>query len=108
MLIDAEGNPRLSDFGISSITRNIYSVNASTPYYGCTRRYCAPENLPVKSVVGLKMEVTNKSDVYSLSMVIVEARLFPEVWSVQVLIIFVSSLRLESCPSTNRDFRKKS
>ena len=89
-----KGNPRLSDFGISSITRNIDSVNASTPYHGCTLRYCAPENLHAKGgiVLGLKGDLTNKSDMYSLSMVIVEAGLSPEVWSIQVLIIFVSSL----------------
>ena len=102
-----EGNPRLTDFGLSSITRDINSVNASTPHPGGTFRYCAPENFHLKGVVGLKRELTNKSDVYSLSMVIVEARLFPEVkWSIQVLIISVSSLPPERCPSPNGDITK--
>ena len=57
-----------------SITRNIDSVNASTPNHGCTVRYCAPELLDTDRVVKTKKEKkpTNKSDVYSLAMVIVE------------------------------------
>jgi len=76
ILIDAEGSPRLSDFGLCSITKNINSVNASTPNHGCTVRYCAPELLSGETAAGgEKRKPTNKSDVYSLSMVIVEARL---------------------------------
>jgi len=79
ILIDGTGSPRLSDFGLSSITENIDSVNASTPNYGGTVRYCAPEILGVDGVVRPeKKRPTNKSDVYSLSMVIVEVRLFSE------------------------------
>ena len=73
ILIDSEGSPRLSDFGLCSITKNLDSVNASTPNHGCTVRYCAPELLEFGD--GAKVEKrkpTNKSDVYSLSMVIVE------------------------------------
>ena len=79
ILIDSKGSPRLSDFGLCSITKNIDSVNASTPNHGCTVRYCAPELLDVGGVVRIeKRKPTNKSDVYSLSMVIVEARLLLE------------------------------
>ena len=54
-------------------------MNASTPNRGCTVRYCAPELLDTGGVARLeKRKPTNKSDVYSLSMVIVEARLLPE------------------------------
>ena len=80
-----DGNPRLCDFGMSSITRDIESVNASTPNHGCTLRYRAPELLdPENAAKSGKKKTTNgsdayKSDVYSLSMVIVEARLFPKV-----------------------------
>ena len=66
-----QGGPRLIDFGLSSITRNINSVHASTLNYGCTVRYCAPELLDVEGVRA-KTKATYKSDVYSLSMVIVE------------------------------------
>ena len=76
ILIDGGGSPRLSDFGLCSITRNIDSVNASTPNNGCTIRYCAPELLDTVTVVTTeKKKPTNKSDVYSLSMVIVEVHL---------------------------------
>ncbi|KAF9646883.1 kinase-like protein [Thelephora ganbajun] len=72
ILIDASGSPRLSDFGLCSITKNIDSVNASTPNRGCTIRYCAPELLEINGVPPLEKKPTNKSDVYSLSMVMVE------------------------------------
>ena len=79
ILIDSEGIPRLSDFGLCSITRNVDSVNASTPNHGCTVRYCAPELLDIGEVVRVaKKKPTNKSDMYSLSMVIVEVRLSSE------------------------------
>ena len=77
-----EGSPRLSDFGLCSVTRNIDSVNASTPQRGCTVRYCAPEFLDVDDVREFeKKKLTKKTDVYSLSMVIVEARIFPKVYT---------------------------
>jgi len=72
ILVDETGSPRLSDFGLSSITRNIDSANASTPNHGCTLRYCAPELLGTDGVIMAKKKPTTKSDVYSLSMVIVE------------------------------------
>ena len=76
ILIDAKGSPRLCDFGLCSITKNIDSVNASTPNHGYTIRYCAPELLDVGGVVKAKRKSTNESDIYSLSMVIVEVRPF--------------------------------
>jgi len=76
VLIDARGNPRLDDFGLFSITKNIDSVNASTPNRGLTVRYCAPELL--NHIRGPGSKPTNKSDVYSLSMVITEVCLFYE------------------------------
>ena len=76
ILIDAEGSPRLIDFDLCSVTEDIDSVNASTPNHGCTVRYCAPERLNADGVVRYeKKRPTYKSDVYSLSMVIVEVRL---------------------------------
>ena len=55
---------------------NIDSVNASTPNHNCTVRYCAPELLDTDGRAREeKKKRTNKSDVYSLSMVIVEVRL---------------------------------
>ena len=79
ILIDAKGSPRLSDFLRCSITQNIDSVNASTSNHGCTVRFCAPELLYIGSAIRYeKRRLTYKSDMYSLSMVIVEARPFPE------------------------------
>ena len=74
-----KGSPRLSDFGLCSVTRNIDSVNASTPNRGCTVRYCAPELLDLKDTGNVeKKKLTNKTDVYSLSMVVVEVHTFPK------------------------------
>ncbi|KAF9789396.1 kinase-like domain-containing protein [Thelephora terrestris] len=73
ILVDGEGTPRLSDFGLCSITKNIDTVNASTPNHGSTVRYCAPELLDHEETPRVeKKKATNKSDVYSYSMVIVE------------------------------------
>jgi len=87
------GSPRLTDFGLCSITKNIDSVNASTPNHGCTVRYRAPELLDVEGVV-VKKKVTFKADVYSLSMVVVEVRPFPKVC--------MSEFRLASFPACDR------
>jgi serine/threonine protein kinase len=76
ILVDVEGNPRLSDFGHFPITKNIDSTDASDVNHGYTVRYCAPELLDTDAVVTVEgRKPTNKSDVYSLSMVIVEVRL---------------------------------
>jgi len=71
ILIDEKGNPRLSDFGLCSVTRNIDSVNASTPFRGSTVRYSAPESLDTSGDYK-RRKPTNKTDVYAFSMVIVE------------------------------------
>ena len=102
VLIDAEGNPRLTDFGHSSITKNLDSINASTPNTGGTVRYCAPERLDsMGDVRGNKRKPTNKSDVYSLSMVITEVRLFYESARGPGSDFFASSLRPERCRFPN-------
>ena len=75
-----EGSPRLADFGLCSVTRNTDSVNASTPHRGCTVRYCSPEFLDLDDVREFEKKKLSKTDVYSLSMVIVEARSFPKVY----------------------------
>ena len=102
VLIDGKGNPRLSDFGLCSVTRDVNSVNASTPNQGCTIRYCAPELLDAGNAVkDSKQKATNKSDVYSLSMIIVEVCVFVEVRHVQAQIISPSSLRPGGCRFLN-------
>ncbi|KAF9646872.1 kinase-like protein [Thelephora ganbajun] len=72
ILIDAKGSPRLSDFGLVSIKKDINSVNAEEPNHEYMVRYCAPELLDTEEAVWFKKKPTIKSDVYSLSMVIVE------------------------------------
>ncbi|KAF9651826.1 kinase-like protein [Thelephora ganbajun] len=72
ILIDDRGNPLLADFGLSSITKNTNSVNASTPHGGGTIRWSAPELLGAFSDKSKGQTPTVKSDVYALSMVIIE------------------------------------
>lgn len=72
VLIDVQGNPLLADFGLSSITKNVTSVNASTPHGGATIRWAAPELLDAISHTGRKQRHTAESDIYALSMVVIE------------------------------------
>ncbi|KAF9789406.1 kinase-like domain-containing protein [Thelephora terrestris] len=73
ILIDEGGIPRLSDFGLSSITKNIETVNTPTPNSGVTYRYCAPELFETGEASKVEnKKATNKSDIYSYSMVVVE------------------------------------
>ena len=73
VLIDTEGNPRLHNFTHCLFTKNTDPANILAPSYGYTFRYCAPERFGVE---GPMKEPTMMSDVYALSMVIVEVCLF--------------------------------
>ena len=95
ILIDANGSPRLCDFGLWPITRIINSGKSSTSNQPHAVRYCAPELLDAKGVARVhERKPTKKSDMYSLSMVIVEARPFSEciIHTTQVLIFFCVQL----------------
>jgi len=80
ILIDPNGNPRLTDFGLSSVTRNL-SANASTPDGRGSIRWRAPELLALSTKKKAQEKVrsarpTSKSDAYSLAMVAIEVK-FP-------------------------------
>ena len=77
ILIDPNGNPRLTDFGFSLITRNISSVHASTPNGRGPTRWRAPELLALSTKAKDQDKVklarpTKKSDAYSFAMVVME------------------------------------
>ena len=81
ILIDAHGNPRLTDFGLSSITRNTHLANASTPHGRGSTCWRAPELLPLSNYpTNLERlrsaRPTYESDVYSLAMVTIEVIFF--------------------------------
>ena len=81
ILIDPNGNPRLTDFGLSSITRDNRSANASTPNGRGSTRWRAPELLALSTKAKGREKVksarpTEKSDAYSLAMVVIEV-VFP-------------------------------
>ena len=65
-----QGNPLLADFGLSPTMGDTTSVNAPAPKSGGTLRGVAPELLEAISSVGSIPTV--KSDIYALSMVIIE------------------------------------
>ena len=77
VLIDPNGNPRLTDFGFSSITMDDFSANASTPNGKGSTRWRAPELLELSIKVKNRekskpVRPTNESDVYSLAMLVIE------------------------------------
>jgi len=89
------GNPRLTDFGFSSITMNDRSVSSSMANRGGSTRWLAPELLALSIKVINKGKAkatrpTKKSDVYSLAMVTIEVK-FPISHRVQSLIFQTSS-----------------
>jgi len=73
ILFDNTGIPRISDFGISSITFDPNSNNASTLFRGYSLRWAAPEIL--EAPLGSEARrPTKMSDVYAFGMVTVEVR----------------------------------
>lgn len=73
ILFDNAGIPRIADFGISSMTFDPTSNNASTPWRGFSIRWAAPEILEAPQG-GEARRPTTMSDVYAFGMVVVEVR----------------------------------
>ncbi|KAF9643164.1 kinase-like protein [Thelephora ganbajun] len=100
ILIDVEGSPRLYDFANCSFTKTD-PVSASALSYACTIRWSAPERLDVSVQ---EREPTTMSDIYSLSMVIVELVTgkmpFPEYTDHNVIVMISEGKR----PSKPRHF----
>ena len=73
IFFDGTGIPRIADFGLSSITFDPNSCNATTPWRDYALRWAAPEILeaPLNSE---SRRPTKMSDVYAFGMVVVEAR----------------------------------
>ncbi|KAF9789414.1 kinase-like domain-containing protein [Thelephora terrestris] len=102
ILIDSDENPRLTDFGFSSITMNNISANASTPNGKGSTRWFAPELLELSTKTKGRektksLRVTFKSDTYSLAMVTIEiftGRLpFDEYHEHQVILLLAEDKR---------------
>jgi len=72
ILIDSKGNPLLADFGLSSVMNSVTSADATLPHTGSTVRWAAPELLDVFPGKRRKRTPTIQSDMYALSMVIIE------------------------------------
>ena len=69
-MINAQGVPRLADFGLSSIAKTICSVSESNAAGGGSVRWSAPEL--VTSITTRRVRPTAQSDIYALAMVIIE------------------------------------
>ena len=72
ILFDRTGIPQITDFGVSSITFNPQTNNASTPSDGYSVRWAAPEILEAPNT-NLRRP-TKMSDVYAFGIVVVEVR----------------------------------
>ena len=72
-MFDNEGVPQITDFGISSITLDPYSNNASTAHEKSNLRWAAPEILEAPQNSEL-CRPTRMSDVYAFAMVVIEVK----------------------------------
>jgi serine/threonine protein kinase len=72
--MDKFGHPRLCDFGLSSITTDFNSVNASSARSGQgTVQWMSPELLNPPKSFDLKADhPTKASDMYAFAMVVIE------------------------------------
>lgn len=58
---------RIVDFGLAKVTKNLNSIRSASGQSGLTMRWAAPE-------VWDKLEYSEKADVFSFSMVMIEVR----------------------------------
>lgn len=80
-----QGIPCLANFGLSSIAREIYSVNGSNAGGEASVRWSAPELVrTITARKGVSVKPNMRSDIYSLAMVIVEV-LFCSIFSLKPL-----------------------
>ncbi|KAF9789530.1 kinase-like domain-containing protein [Thelephora terrestris] len=98
IFINAQGIPCLANFGLSSIARDIYSVNGSDISSGGSVRWSAPELVgPITTKNEVWVKPTVRSDIYSLAMVIVEAFTgrvpFPNLSDAYVVISIMKGVR---------------
>lgn len=81
ILIDDNNNAVLCDFGLASITADAESAHASTVNSAGSIRWMAPERLSIfdgsSEPSPNAFRVTKESDMYSLSMVVIEVRTTP-------------------------------
>ena len=78
ILVDDDNNALLCDFGLASITADAHSAHASTVNSAGSIRWMAPERLAIfdasSEPTPTGVRVTKESDMYSLSMVVIEVR----------------------------------
>jgi len=68
ILMDAASNPRITDFGLAAVARNLDSVRNTSGDRGHTPRWTAPE------VLEGKVAYSKEADVFSFAMIMIEVR----------------------------------
>ena len=71
ILFDSTGVPQITDFALASIDCNPNTNVASTPTYGYSLRWAAPEMLEARNE---DRRATKMSDVYAFAMVVIEVK----------------------------------
>ena len=66
MLVDADGNIRIVDFGLATIARDTNSLQTTSDHHGNTPRFTAPEIL--RDIAAHSKE----SDIFAFGMVVIE------------------------------------
>jgi len=66
ILADADGNPRITDFGLATATQNIYPIRSRSGERVFTARWTAPEILNEEGTY------SKEADVFSFAMVMIE------------------------------------
>ena len=68
VLVDAGGNPRITDFGLATVTRDLDSLRRGSDECGDIARWIAPEILNGRGTY------SKEADVFSFAMVAIEVR----------------------------------
>jgi serine/threonine protein kinase len=66
--VDADDHARITDFGLTTVTQNIDSIQTTSGHQGHTARWTAPEILNEEGTYSIE------ADVFAFAMVMIEAR----------------------------------
>jgi len=66
ILVDATGHARITDFGLTTVTKNLDSIRSATEGHGNAARWTAPEILKEDGTF------SKEADIFSFAMVMIE------------------------------------
>ena len=67
ILVDDYGNARIADFGLTTVTQNLDSIQSGSCHHGNTPRWTAPEVLKGGPY-------SKEADIFAFAMVMIEVR----------------------------------